>query len=314
MNPEKENSVPFQEPDTITNYPDRTDVTELTTTTQAVDVQVEFGAVSHKGKVRTNNEDSYIALKLSRTLTPVFTNVPEKYLPLPFEESGYGMVVADGMGGQAAGEIASRSAIQILMNLTTRAPKWTLKLHENEARELMARAINYYRKIDSELSTRAKSDPGLSGMGTTLTGTYSVGSNLFIIHVGDSRAYIFRGRKLYQLTRDQTVAQALADAGQISSRDVSKHPLRHMLTNAMGYRDGEIVAEIQQLQLADGDRLLLCSDGLTEMVSDPVIADTLSQVQTSADACQALVELALQNGGKDNVTVLIARYSITTAD
>lgn len=313
MDPEKENSVPLQKSDTITNYPDRTDVPELTTTTQAVDVQVEFGALSHKGKVRTKNEDSYIALKLSRTLTPVFTNVPEKYLSLPFEESGYGMVVADGMGGQAAGEIASRSAIQILMNLTTRAPKWTLNLHENEARELMARAINYYRKIDSELSEQAKSDPGLAGMGTTLTGTYSVENNLFIIHVGDSRAYIFRDGKLYQLTRDQTVAQALADAGQISPRDVSKHPLRHMLTNAMGYRDGEIVAEIQQLQLADGDRLLLCSDGLTEMVPDNVIAETLSQIQASADACQALVELALQNGGKDNVTVLIARYAITAA-
>lgn len=310
MNPEKQNTTEIPEPDTLTNL-NPTEISELPT--QDVNVQVEFGALSHKGKVRANNEDSYIALKLSRTVTPMFTNVPDQYLPFPFEESGYGMVVADGMGGQAAGEVASRSAIQILMNLTTRAPKWTLKLHDNEARDLMARAVNYYRKIDSALSDRAKSDPNLTGMGTTLTGSYSVGNNLFIIHVGDSRAYVFRGEKLYQLTRDQTVAQALADTGQIPEAQVSKHPLRHMLTNAIGYRDGDVVAEIQQMKLQDGDRLLLCSDGLTEMVPDDVIAETLSRVQASADACQSLVELALEKGGKDNVTVLIAHYSITAA-
>ena len=150
-------------------------------------------------------------------------------------------------------------------------------------------------------------------MGTTMTGTYSVGKNLFIVHVGDSRAYLFRDAKLYQITRDQTVAQALADSGQISENDISKHPLRHMLTNSMGSRDGDVVAEIQQLKLADGDRIMLCSDGLTEMVSDEAIADVLARIPASADACQALVALALENGGKDNVTVVIARYSITTA-
>jgi PPM family protein phosphatase len=278
-----------------------------------IDVQVEFGALSHQGRVRSNNEDSYLAVKLSRNLTPVLTNVPDKYLPVPFEENGYGMVVADGMGGQAAGEIASRTAIQVLMNLTTKAPKWTLKVDDDEAKELMAQGINFYKKIDYKISEQAKTNPGLSGMGTTMTGTYSVGRNLFIVHVGDSRAYLFRDGKLYQMTRDQTVAQALADTGQISESDISKHPLRHMLTNAMGSRDGDVVAEIQQLKLADGDRILLCSDGLTEMVSDEAIMDVLTRIPATADACQALVELALNNGGRDNVTVVMARYSITVA-
>ena len=309
MNPEKQNNSEHKEPDTIDL--DRTEPS-LPPSKRKIDVQVEFGALSHQGKIRTNNEDSYLAVKLSRTLTPVLTNVPDKYLPVPFEECGYGMVVADGMGGQAAGEVASRSAIQVLMNLTTKAPKWTLKLDDEEARDLMAQGINFYKKIDYKLSERAKTEPGLSGMGTTMTGTYSVGKNLFILHVGDSRAYLFRDAKLYQMTRDQTVAQALADSGQISENDISKHPLRHMLTNAMGSRDGDIVAEIQQLKLADGDRILLCSDGLTEMVSDEAVADVLARIPASADACQALVELALENGGKDNVTVVIARYSITT--
>ncbi len=310
MNPEKQNSSEYKETDTISDL-DRTEPS-VPPSKRKIDVQVEFGALSNQGKVRTNNEDSYLAVKLSRTLTPVLTNVPDKYLPVPFEENGYGMVVADGMGGQAAGEVASRTAIQVLMNLTTKAPKWTLKLDDDEAKELMAQGINFYKKIDYKLSERAKTEPALNGMGTTMTGTYSVGRNLFIVHVGDSRAYLFRDSKLYQMTRDQTVAQALADTGQIAETDISKHPLRHMLTNAMGSRDGDVVAEIQQLKLADGDRILLCSDGLTEMVKDEAIADTLLRIPASANACQALVELALQNGGKDNVTVVIARYSITT--
>lgn len=309
MNPEKQNTNEFKQRDAISDL-DETQ-TSAPVSKRKIDVQVEFGALSNQGKVRTNNEDSYLAVKLSRTLTPVLTNVPDKYLPVPFEENGYGMVVADGMGGQAAGEVASRTAIQVLMNLTTKAPKWTLKIDEDEAREFMAQGINFYKKIDYKLSEAAKTDPGLSGMGTTMTGTYSVGKNLFIVHVGDSRAYLFRDGKLYQMTRDHTVAQALADTGQISEDAISRHPLRHMLTNAMGSREGEIVAEIQQLRLADGDRILLCSDGLTEMVSDEAIADVLTRIPASADACQALIELALENGGRDNVTVVIARYSIT---
>src|SRR5262245_16658087 len=119
MNPEKQNTREFSEHDTLSDFnPNETSERAK----QNLNIQVEFGALSHKGKVRTNNEDSYIALKLSRVLTPVFTNVPDKYLPVPFEENTYGMVVADGMGGQAAGEVASRTALQELIHLITKAP------------------------------------------------------------------------------------------------------------------------------------------------------------------------------------------------
>ena len=275
-----------------------------------ITVDVEFGALSHPGKVRTNNEDHYVILKLSRTMQPLYTNVPEKELPAPFEETGYGMVVADGMGGQAGGEVASRSAIQILLNLTKKAPNWILKIDEDEAQEVMELSAKYYKKVDSELSDKAKSEPGLQGMGTTLTATYSIGETAFIMNVGDSRAYLFRDNKLYQLTRDQTVAQALADSGQITPDQVTSHPLRHVLTNAVGARGGNISVDIQQIQLRNEDRLLLCSDGLTDMIDDRGISETMARIQASADCCQELVNLALQNGGHDNVTVLIARYKL----
>ena len=279
----------------------------------AVSLQVEFGALSHPGKVRSNNEDHYIILKLSRTMQPLYTNVPENELAAPFEEIGYGMVVADGMGGQAGGELASRSAIQILLNLTARAPKWILNMDEEEAQELMELSAKYFQRVDSEITDKAKAEPGLAGMGTTLTAAYSIGASAFIMNVGDSRAYLFRDGKLYQLTRDQTVAQALADVGQISPGDIANHPLRHVLTNAVGSRGGNVSVDIQQIQLGDGDCLMLCSDGLTEMVDDQTITEVMSRISAPADCCQELVNLALQNGGRDNVTVLIARYIVKSA-
>ncbi len=276
----------------------------------ALNIQIEFGALSHQGKVRTNNEDHYIVLKLNRTMQPLYTNVPENELAAPFEETGYGMVVADGMGGQAGGEFASRSAIQILLNLTARAPKWILSMDEKEAQDLMELSAKYFRRVDSEITDKAKADPGLAGMGTTLTAAYSIGATAFIMNVGDSRAYLFRDAKLFQLTRDQTVAQALADVGTISPEDVSSHPMRHVLTNAVGSRGGKVSVDIQQIQLGNGDCLMLCSDGLTEMVDDQTIAEVMSRISAPADCCQELVNLALQNGGKDNVTVLIAHYKM----
>jgi protein phosphatase len=238
----------------------------------------------------------------------LYTNVPQSELPGSFEETGYGMVVADGMGGQAGGEVASRSAIQILLKLTKKAPNWILKMDEDEAREVMELASSFYQTVDSVLTDKAKSEPALHGMGTTLTASYSVGATAFIMNVGDSRAYLFRGGKLYQLTRDQTVAQALADSGQIPPEQITTHPLRHVLTNAVGARGGHISVDIQQIAIANEDRLLLCSDGLTDMVDDKTIAETISRFQAPADCCQELVNTALQNGGHDNVTVLIARY------
>jgi protein phosphatase len=273
-------------------------------------VKVEFGAHTHPGKIRENNEDHYIIAKFNRNITPILSNIPADEIPGPPEEATYGMVIADGMGGQVGGEIASRTAIQILMHLVLKAPKWAIKMNEQEAHELMERASRYFKKIDSALTQKSKNEPALAGMGTTLTAAYNTGREVFIVHVGDSRAYLFRRGELFQITRDQTVAQALADAGSIKREEVSSHPLRHMLTNAIGYRAGQIEADIQEVRLLDGDLLLLCTDGLTEMVNDAAITKVLTQTTSPSEACNNLVDLALENGGKDNVTVLIASYRI----
>ena len=143
-----------------------------------------------------------------------------------------------------------------------------------------------------------------------MTAAYSLGDDLFITQVGDSRAYLFRGGKLQLLTRDQTMAQLLADRGQISQQEVARHRLRNVLTSALGGSQKEVRVEIQRWKLIDGDRLLLCTDGLTDMMDDASIAEVLSRETRSDEACRKLVEGALANGGRDNITVVLAGYSI----
>jgi protein phosphatase len=271
-------------------------------------VRVDIGALSDAGKVRSNNEDHFLTVCFGRSLVTLLTNLAAGQVPERYDEVGYGLVVADGIGGAAAGEVASSLAITVGLNLALRRPKWTLVLTPEEIRENMEVWRERFRQIDAILSERARADPDLAGMGTTLTVACSVGEHLGLFHAGDSRAYLFRRGKLHQLTRDHTLAQHLADTGWISPEEVAGHRLRHVLTRALGGGGGQIEAEIQHLQLADGDRLLLCTDGLTEMVPDAGIADVLGRVKGSQEACHALVEAALQAGGKDNVTVALARY------
>jgi len=131
-----------------------------------------------------------------------------------------------------------------------------------------------------------------------------------VASVGDSRVYLFRRGRLLQLTRDQTYSQLLADLGKIPQHEVSTHHLRHILTDAIGAGAGEVNVKVRHLSLLNEDRLLLCTDGLTEMVDEEEIAGVLMREQRAQEACQSLVDLALEHGGKDNVTVLMANYEI----
>jgi protein phosphatase len=273
-------------------------------------VRIDVAALSDVGKARSSNEDHYFVGRAGRRIETLFTNVPSEDVPAQFSETGYVLIVADGMGGAAGGEVASRMAIAALINIIIHVPDWILRLDEEHAQELMERAAVYYQRVNEALVERAELDPKLRGMGTTMTAAYTLGDDLFVAHVGDSRAYLFRDGKLQLLTRDQTQAQQLADIGVIPQKDVARHRLRHVLTSALGGINKEVKAEIQRLKLTDKDSLLLCTDGLTEMVDDAGIAAVLRDQSRSDEACRVLVERANENGGKDNVTVVVARYCI----
>jgi len=276
-------------------------------------VHIDVAALSDQGKVREHNEDHFFVARGGRHLATLLTNIPSSDVPTRFEETVYIMIVADGMGGHAGGAVASRTAIATLINIVLHMPDWILRLDEEHAQKVMDRAAERYRKVHEALQEKARLDPKLRGMGTTMTAASSLGDDLFVTHVGDSRAYLFRDGKLQLLTHDQTQAQLMADIGMISQTEVARHRLRHVLTSALGGMEKAVRADIQRFKLADGDRLLLCTDGLTDMVEDEGIARVLGGVESSDEACRRLVDLALENGGKDNVTVVLARYSIPEA-
>ncbi len=273
-------------------------------------IKVHFGAVSDAGRVRPRTEDHYMVARVRRTFNVLAHNLPKEEMPDFLGEDAYAMVVADGMGGMNAGDVASMLAISTGVKLADRSVKWGFKINEKEARDLLSRMSSYFREIDRRITRKSESDRRLFGMGTTLTLAYSVGIHLFIIHVGDSRAYLFRNGQLQQLTRDHTVAQALADAGEIKQQDVRKHMRRNTLTNYLGGHSGKVKADVRWLRLENGDRVLLCSDGLSDMVEDAGIAACLVENPEPDVAAIALTQMALRNGGRDNITVVVAQYSI----
>jgi serine/threonine protein phosphatase PrpC len=278
-------------------------------------VKVDLGAQSHQGHVRDSNEDHYLAVRFTRSLETVLTNLGEGVVPKRFDDTAYGMLVADGMGGMAAGEIASSTALLRLLELVAQTPDWIMRMNQREnAATVMRRMTLRFRQIDDELREEGKSNRSLYGMGTTLTVAATIGSDLFLSHIGDSRAYLLRGEKLHQLTKDHTLAQALIDAGIAGPNDPSTRAMRHVLTAALGSTGERTDPQVQRLQLSDDDQLLLCTDGLTEMVTDNDISVVLADANSSQAACQALIDLALAGGGKDNITVVLARYRFRQTD
>src|SRR5262249_7197681 len=157
---------------------------------QAVSVQVDVSALSHPGYVRTNNEDAYLVARLSRALETLFSNLPEGDVPHRVEEAGYALFVADGLGGMPAGEVASRRAASTLVNLVLETPDWIMRTGEREREQLAQRIAQRCRLIDAALTEEGQRDPSRAGMSTTMTLAFNVGRELFIGHVGDSRAYL----------------------------------------------------------------------------------------------------------------------------
>jgi protein phosphatase len=271
-------------------------------------VQVDLAALSHRGNVRPNNEDHYLVVRFDRNLQTLLTNLAEGHIPHRFAEVGYGLLVADGMGGMAAGEIASQVAVSTLVNLVLHMPDWIMRTDEPQAEELSRRMGELFRQVDAVLREHSRADPSLCGMGTTMSLVCTIGPDLFLGHVGDSRAYLLRRGELTQLTHDHTLVRELAERGAIEPQEAAGHQMRHVLTRFLGGGAAKIEADLQRLELADGDQVLLCTDGLTDMVDDDTIGTMLRGGASAQQACDRLVERALKNGGRDNVTVVLGRY------
>jgi PPM family protein phosphatase len=233
-------------------------------------LSLRFAAGSHKGMIREGNEDSgYAGPRL--------------------------LAIADGMGGQAAGEVASSEVISTLVQLDDDVP----------GSDLLTSLGTAVQRANDQLRVMVEEDPQLEGMGTTLTALLWTGQRLGLVHVGDSRAYLLRDGVLTQITQDHTWVQRLVDEGRITEEEATTHPQRSLLMRALGSGD-HVEPDLSIREVRAGDRYLICSDGLSGVVSHQTMEETLASYQGPQETIQALIQLALRGGGPDNITCIVA--------
>ena len=269
-------------------------------------VRVQVVARSHRGGL-PENDDHFLIVELGRHQRTIASNLPDGQVPVRFEEAGYGMIVADGLG--KAGATASRLAITTLADLVLRFGKWQLRIDPDTADDVIDRARRFYQRVDQTVSETASERTELSGMGATLTAAYSAGDVLFVAHVGHSRAYLFRGGVLTQLTSDQTLRQSIADSGP-GPFEAAANELGHVLTDVIGGHARPARIQVGQFELRGEDCVLLCTNGLSDVVDDKSVAGVLSMRASLDERCGALVDLALARGTRDNVTAVLAKYDV----
>jgi PPM family protein phosphatase len=244
-------------------YPEPTDEVRMS-------LSLRFAAGSHDGMIRDHNEDSgYAGPRL--------------------------LAVADGMGGQAAGEVASSEVISAFVQLDEDVP----------GSDLLTSLGDAVRRAHEQLRVMIEEDPELEGMGTTLTALLWTGQRLGLVHVGDSRAYLLRDGVLTQITQDHTWVQRLVDEGRITEEEATTHPQRSLLMRALGSGD-HVEPDLSIREVRAGDRYLICSDGLSGVVSHQTMEDTLSDYQGPQETIEELIHLALRGGGPDNITCIVA--------
>jgi protein phosphatase len=218
------------------------------------------------------------------------------------------------MGGEAAGEEASALALSSVEDYVLGALKWFACCEPRDNDEVVVEFRDAISQAHQRVCYQSQQRPEQRGMGTTLTLAHSVNDTLFVAHVGDSRAYLYREGILHQLTRDHTLVEGLLREGAIKPKEAANHRWRHIITNSVGGDAKQIRIDIHRLHLNAGDVVLLCSDGLTEMVTREVICEVLEGDGNPEGWCRQLVEHANAAGGKDNITVVLARYFVVDAE
>ncbi len=257
------------------------------------DVQVSVFARTDVGMQRSGNEDSFLVADLTAGRIGLGPDVSSHQLG----ERGSLMIVSDGMGGAAAGEIASEMAV------TTMQESMSEMTSATEIPEQLKAAAEI---ANERIWNRAQDNPELSGMGATLTAVLVQGTTAYVAQVGDSRAYLIRREQIKQLTKDQSLAQMLVDSGAIKPDQMDSVP-QNVIMQAMGTQPAVKVA-MTAVQLFRNDCLLICSDGLSNKISTNEMREMIQDVGDLTDACRLLIEKANERGGEDNITVIIARF------
>ncbi len=261
-------------------------------------IQLELFALSDVGRVRKNNEDNFAVCNL----TTGEVGVTPALCHHPLGPHGTLLLVADGMGGEASGEVASHLCVSTVPQRLHVNLKSLAHVSETNFVLLLREAVEYANQV---IFQKSQTDSGFRGMGTTTTAAGVFNAHLFVAQVGDSRAYVLRNKQFVQLTRDQTYLNYLAEIGAELPADPEKDSRRSILTQAVGTSE-TVDVQVTYTQLRQRDRLLLCSDGLYNMVKSPDMIEVLGRKATLQEKCRLLIEKANANGGTDNSTVVLS--------
>ena len=263
-------------------------------------LRVEVFGRTDVGKTRDHNEDSFLVADLSRRLASLLPEVREHEVG----ERGTLLVVADGMGGAAAGEIASDMATDAIYNHML--ANWTSDQERTEQR-FAFRLKEAVEVANQQIHAYAREHPEHRGMGTTTTAAGAFENALYLTQIGDSRGYLIRGDKIVQITKDQSLMQRLVDAGELTEEEAATSERRNIILQALG-PDPHVKVDLTRQELRKGDLLIMCSDGLSGQVPKE---DMLRIVRGAPDlvaACKELIDLANERGGPDNITCIVARF------
>lgn len=277
-------------------------------------LRVEIHATSHVGRVRRGNEDNYLLLNISKSKAWTSSQENGEFViesqQFDVDQNGIVLAVSDGMGGALAGEVASKMAVESVCEklLTADDDDATLTPDDYE-NQLISSLYNATLYANYLIHQQGRSDPQFQGMGATFTAIGATPKSVDIIQVGDSRAYLIRSGKIYQITKDQSLVQQLIDAQQISPEEAETHTLKNVILQALGAQN-EIYPVSARIEPHQNDVFVLCSDGLSNKVDaanmQRIVLENIEQLEM---ACAGLVKLANENGGEDNITVIIAKFS-----
>jgi protein phosphatase len=268
-----------------------------------------FGATD-VGKKRDRNEDQFLIAELSKSMLVHLTSLPHAdHQRLVGGAQGKLFIVADGMGGHGGGRVASTVAVDSIVQYALNIMPWFFGLNDSQEEDLMDELKAALQRCQRSVKHAAEGETEHSRMGTTLTMAYVLWPRLYVVHAGDSRCYLGRGPELEQITRDHTLAQQLVEQKVMSTEKAEKSKWSSVLWNAIGGGKDELWPEVYRSDLKRGDTLLLCTDGLTKHLDEQAISRELKARPSSAQtATESLIERANREGGKDNVTVVVARF------
>jgi protein phosphatase len=274
---------------------------------------VDIHATSHVGRVRKGNEDNYLLLNIADSRAWTSSQDTDEFViesqSFDIDENGVVVAVSDGMGGALAGEVASKMAVESVCEKLLHEDIDETLTPESYEYHLIGKLYNATLYANYLVHNQGRSDAQFQGMGATFTGVGLTPKGVDVIQVGDSRAYLIRGGKIYQITKDQSLVQQLIDAQQISPEEAETHTLKNVILQALGAQN-EIYPVAARLVPSREDVVLICSDGLSNKVSaasmQQIVVENIDSLQ---DACAELVKLANENGGEDNITVVIAKLT-----